>query len=107
MSVAVDITAPRTALEFRDAGVEFRRNEYASIVAMRGPRPLCAAAAAEVARRIELMRAIPRGQPRVIVSPAPMARWGKCMCCGDRMESHRGGDCELCAAAITKLVATR
>lgn len=27
-------------------------------------------------------------------------RWGRCMCCGEAIEDHRGGQCEICNEAL-------
>jgi hypothetical protein len=97
---------PVTAAGLVARGVEFRRDGAGRIVALRGPKSACAAAAAEIARRAGLMSVkLPAAGPvplLVIVEPAPTARWGACMSCGDELEPHRGGQCDLCHAALGK-----
>jgi hypothetical protein len=59
---------------------------------------------AEVERRAALLvPRIPRdGHVPVlpIVSPAPSARWGACIMCGDPLEPHVGGQCATCTEAL-------
>lgn len=80
-----------TAYELEVAGLVFVRDERASLVAVRGPQPLCDEATTQVRRRVEGMV-----RPR---TDDARPRWGACEQCGDAMESNRGGWCELCALA--------
>ncbi len=79
-----------TAYELEVAGLVFVCDERASLVAVRGPQNLCDEAKAQVQRRVAAM-----GKPRSTIG----SRWGACEQCGDKMESNRGGWCELCALA--------
>jgi hypothetical protein len=77
-----------SALDLRSQGLEFVRDPHASIVAVRGPKRLVAAAQA-VARRVQAMR-----------TPARLAvAYGHCDACGDAFEPFRAGWCELCCLA--------
>lgn len=80
-----------TAYELEAKGLLFVRDERGSFVAVRGPEDLCKEASAQVARRVDAMRA-----PRKRLEGA---RWGACEQCGDTIDSNRGGWCELCAIA--------
>lgn len=79
-----------TAYELEVAGLVFVRDERASLVAVRGPQPLCDEAKAQVQRRVRAM-----AKPRTTLG----SRWGACEQCGDAMDSNRGGWCELCGLA--------
>jgi hypothetical protein len=86
--------------------VAFTRDALGAIVGVRGPKSAVAEVFAEIGRRADLMRAMVPSSGTVpllvIVDPAPTARWGACVSCGDPLEAHRGGQCDLCHAALRK-----
>lgn len=45
----------------------------------------------ESGKRLSEVRIVDRPQTK---------RWGECMICGDPMEDHVGGDCELCVGGV-------
>ena len=59
-------------------------------------RPVLLAAVDE---RVALVRE--RGR----LAPGPTKRWGQCECCGDARRANQGGTCELCAAALRRILA--
>ncbi len=79
-----------TALNLIARGLEFVRNEHASIVGVRGPKPVCEEARVAVRDRVPSMH-----HPVYLKVP----RAGVCDGCGDRQFVHRGGWCELCTLA--------
>lgn len=79
-----------TAIELRQRGLEFVRDAHASIVSVRGPVSAATEARAEVARRVDAMRA---------PVPLDVGRCGRCDGCGDAFERYRSGWCELCTLA--------
>ena len=108
MSAALAIPA-MTALDLTRAGVEFRRDAHNTIVGLRGPKSLCEEAAQEITRRAARMRdVIPTIDAvlplLVIAARAPEARSGQCSSCADPMADHRSGQCELCEAALRKVL---
>lgn len=83
--------------------ITFVRNAHASICGIRGPRAEVEAAQRVITERAERFGArLPAHGLIVLVDPAPTARWGACLSCGDAMAPHRGGQCELCEAALGK-----
>ena len=87
--------------------VRFTYDSVRRIVGVRGPRAACEAVRAEIERRSALFAAKIPPRPRrvpmiVIVHPAPTARWGACVSCGDPLPAHRSGHCALCEVALVK-----
>lgn len=77
-----------TALELTRAGVEWVRPEGA-LVSVRGRSSLVEA----------VQRAVAARAPRMLAPPQLPVRHGACDACGEAMEPHRGGWCELCELA--------
>jgi hypothetical protein len=98
MGAAVDLMA---------RGLVFVRDGRGSLASLRGPKPVVAEAAAEIARRADLMRpALRPGQraPSVIaiVDPAPATG---CEVCGEPLPwPFSAGGCPLCHAARRKVL---
>lgn len=80
-----------TALELTKRGLQWTRDEHASLVSVHGPESLCAIAKREVAARVDRMRSI------VPLFPDSA---GVCTACGNSLgREGRGGWCELCTLA--------
>jgi len=101
------------------AAVTFVRDEHASIKALRGPKWATRLVTEEITRRVGLIAAaIPVATRKsttgnqfigpVCISAVPVTqRHGQCMCCGDLMAPHRGGQCELCERALVRALEAR
>lgn len=77
-----------TALELTREGVQWVRPEGA-LVSVRGR--------AELVARVQ--QAVAARAPSMAAPSALPVRHGACDACGDEMEPHRGGWCELCELA--------
>ena len=98
---------PKTAADFRAAGVVFRSfgGRY-TCAGPKGRRDLVDALRDAIAWRVDAMRPHVRGArwplPRIVlVSPTPPP-FGACGCCGEPLPPYRGGDCELCSMALLR-----
>jgi hypothetical protein len=102
LATANEIPAPVRAMDLKRAGLRFTRNGVGHLVGMRGPRSVCAAAAAEIDRRAADFRGQIPDTGRVSIPRLPDVSFGACDACGDPLPAHWGGMCSLCVAAWRK-----